>query len=122
MVHGMVDEGADRMPGIGSDIADPDVDRDAPTTATPLRPAARSLMDGLAPMSRPLGEITCPLLLLTSPQDHVVEPANGDYLAETYGGPVERISLERSYHVATLDYDKDLIFEPAVAFGRKVTG
>ena len=62
------------------------------------------------------------MLLLTSPQDHVVEPTNGDFLAETYGGPVERISLERSYHVATLDYDKDLIFEAAVAFGRKVTG
>ena len=68
------------------------------------------------------GELTCPLLLLTSPQDHVVDPGNGNFLAETYGGPVERISLERSYHVATLDYDKDLIFDAAVTFGRKVTG
>jgi len=40
------------------------------------------------------GEITCPLLLLNSPQDHVVEPDNGDHLAATYGGPVERILLE----------------------------
>ena len=36
--------------------------------------------------------------------------------------PAERISLDRSYHVATLDFDKDVIFEAAVAFGRKVTG
>ena len=28
-----------------------------------------------------------PLLLMTSPQDHVVEPAQGDFLAEHYGGP-----------------------------------
>ena len=52
-----------------------------------------------------------PLLLLNSPQDHVVEPAQAEYLAEQYGGPVERITLERSYHVATQDYDKELIFE-----------
>ena len=63
-----------------------------------------------------------PLLLLTSPQDHVVEPAQSDFLASTYGGPVERVTLERSYHVATQDYDKDLIFESSVAFARRVTG
>ena len=62
-----------------------------------------------------------PLLLLGSPQDHVVAPEQVDFLASTYGGPVERVSLDRSYHVATLDYDKDLIFEKSVAFGRSVT-
>jgi esterase/lipase len=29
--------------------------------------------------------------------------------------------LERSFHVATQDYDKDIIFEGAVAFARRVT-
>jgi carboxylesterase len=62
-----------------------------------------------------------PLLLLSSPQDHVVEPAQSDFLEATYGGPVERILLERSYHVATQDYDKDLIFEKSVEFARRVT-
>jgi carboxylesterase len=88
----------------------------------PLRQLISLVEDGLAPMFERYGEITCPLLLLTSPQDHVVEPSNGDFLAETFGGPMERISLDRSYHVATLDYDKAVIFEAAVAFGRKVTG
>jgi carboxylesterase len=121
MVHGMLDEGVDHMPGIGADIADPDATESA-YAETPLRPLASLVEDGLAPMVDRYGEITCPLLLLTSPQDHVVEPANGNLLAERYGGPVERISLERSYHVATLDFDKDLIFDAAVSFGRKVTG
>ena len=57
-----------------------------------------------------------PLLLMTSPQDHVVEPEQSDFLADHYGGPVERVALERSYHVATQDYDKELIFERAVEF------
>ncbi len=121
MLHGMVNEGTDVMPGIGADIADPDATESA-YAQTPLLPLISLVEDGLASQCERYGEITCPLLLLTSPQDHVVEPSNGDFLAETFGGPVERISLDRSYHVATLDYDKDVIFEAAVAFGRKVTG
>ena len=31
------------------------------------------------------------------------------------------IVLERSYHVATLDYDDELIFDESVAFARRVT-
>jgi hypothetical protein len=34
---------------------------------------------------------------------------------------VERVSLDRSYHVATQDYDRDLINERAVAFALKLT-
>ena len=119
MVHGMLDEGVDHMPGIGADIADPDVTESA-YAETPLRPLASLVEDGLAQMADRYGELTRPLLLLTSPQDHVVDPGNGNYLAETYGGPVERISLERSYHVATLDYDKDLIIAAALGFAHRV--
>ncbi len=43
---------------------------------------------------------------MTSPEDHVVPPTNSDHLAATLGGPVERVTLERSYHVATIDFDK----------------
>ena len=77
------------MPGIGADIADPDVTESA-YAETPLRPLASLVEDGLAPMADRYGELTCPLLLLTSPQDHVVDPGNGNFLAESYGGPVER--------------------------------
>jgi esterase/lipase len=37
-------------------------------------------------------------------------------LAERVKGPVERVTLERSYHVATLDYDKDEIEARTVEF------
>ncbi len=43
-------------------------------------------------------------------------PAQGDHLAAAWGGPIERVVLERSYHVATQDYDKGLIEERSVAF------
>jgi len=120
MLQGMLDEGTDRMPAIGSDIADPEA-RESAYEATPLAPLLSLVQDGLAPLQDRYPAMQVPLLLLTSPQDHVVDPAQGDFLAATYGGPVERVSLERSYHVATQDFDKDLIVERAVAFARRVT-
>ena len=119
MVHGMIDEGTELMPGIGSDIALPGVVETA-YAGTPLRPLV-SMITGVVDLVPSYASIHCPLLLITSTQDHVVDPAQSDYLAERYAGPVERIVLERSYHVATLDYDRELIEERAVEFGRKVT-
>ena len=46
---------------------------------------------------------------------------NCDVLAEAVAGPVERLWLERSYHVATLDYDKAEIESAVVDFARRVT-
>ena len=68
------------------------------------------------------GELAMPLLLLTSREDHVVATTDSDYLAEHYGGPVDHRWLERSYHVATLDFDRDIIFLDAVEFAHRVTG
>ena len=119
MLRGMIDGGTTVMPGIGSDIADPDAKENA-YDGTPLEPLISMLLDGVAPLGDEFPSMHMPLLLLTSPQDHVVEPSNGDFLADSYGGPVERISLERSYHVATQDYDKDLIFEATTEFAGRV--
>jgi carboxylesterase len=46
----------------------------------------------------------------------VVPPISGDRLVEGASGSVERIVLERSFHVATLDYDKEEIEARTVAF------
>ena len=58
---------------------------------------------------------------MNSPQDHVVPPVSSDILASRVSGPVERVTLERSYHVATLDNDKEEIEARAVDFALKVT-
>lgn len=121
MLQGMIDGGTDIMPGIGSDIADPDAHESA-YEGTPLAPLLSLVNDGLAPLGDLYASMRQPLLLMNSPQDHVVEPAQAEFLADRYGGPVERVTLERSYHVATQDYDKELIFEQTVAFADRVTG
>jgi carboxylesterase len=51
----------------------------------------------------------------------VVPPVSSDILASRVSGPVERVTLERSYHVATLDNDKEEIEARAVDFALKVT-
>ncbi len=119
MLDAMIDGGTEVMPGVGSDIADPDAGDNA-YEGTPLRALRSLLVDGAAALPAEFPTMTMPLLLMTSPQDHVVEPAQSDLLADTYGGPVERISLERSYHVATRDFDRDLIVDATVRFVGKV--
>jgi carboxylesterase len=118
-IRQMVEGGVDRIPAIGGDLADPAAHEMA-YDATPLRPLL-SLADVAAETVDDLAKIACPLLLMTSPQDHVVDPHNSDVIAERVSGPVERVTLERSYHVATLDYDKDLIVERAIEFAGRVT-
>jgi carboxylesterase len=120
MLQGMVDGGTELIPGIGSDIADPDAHESA-YEGTPLRPLISFVTEGLGPLAQEYAGMRQPLLLMNSPQDHVVEPAQAEYLAANYGGAVERITLERSYHVATQDYDKELIFESTVSFADLVT-
>ena len=118
-VQAMVETGAEYMDGIGSDIADPDSTESA-YLQTPLKPLL-SLLDAEDDTLPNLPKISCPSLIITSRQDHVVPPENSDVLAEKLGGPVERIFLERSYHVATLDYEKADIETAIVEFARRVT-
>jgi carboxylesterase len=118
IVQEMIDGGMEMMPGVGSDIA-LEGSVESAYAEVPLR-AAQSLFAAAAEIEAGLSSVTCPVLLLSSPQDHVVPPANGDILAAAVKGPVERIILERSFHVATLDYDKDEIEARTVAFATSV--
>ena len=45
-----------------------------------------------------------------------------EHLAATLGGPVEHVWLDRSYHVATQDYDRDLIIDLIGKFVQQVSG
>ncbi|QXC63106.1 alpha/beta fold hydrolase [Aquihabitans sp. G128] len=111
--------GADRFAGIGSDIAAPGVVESA-YAETPLAPLL-TMFDAADNLGDRLSRITSPLLVVTSTQDHVVPPENSDLLAEQASGPVERLRCERSFHVVTMDHDKDLVAAATVDFATKVT-
>lgn len=116
----MLNGGVEIIDSIGGDIADPAAD-EVSYEATPLRPLLSMLNAGAAVRDR-LPEIACPVLVITSRQDHVVAPEDSDVIAEAVGGPVERLFLEKSFHVATLDYDRAELEAAAVAFAVRVTG
>jgi carboxylesterase len=119
MVEEMLSDGTEVMPAIGGDIADPDVVESA-YDGTPLR-ALLSLVDAARELSGRYGELSMPALVITSRQDHVVPVEHSEHLVATYGGPVEHVWLDRSYHVATQDYDRDLIVELVGSFVARVT-
>ena len=115
----LIDAGERTMAGIGSDIAKEGVVESA-YADTPLAPllSLAAAVDALQPK---LADITCPILVLTSPEDHVVPSSSSDHLAESVTGPVRRVSLDRSFHVATLDHDAQLVIDETLAFADEVT-
>lgn len=121
LIDGLIEDGLAVVPGEGSDIADPD-GFDIAYDGTPLVPLRSLLLDGIAAMTERFAELTMPLRLFTSRQDHVVDPADSEHLAATYGGPVVHTWLERSYHVATRDHDRDLVISESIAFVGSIAG
>ncbi len=119
LAKGMIADGTTTLDGVGSDIADPDVTESA-YVLTPLAPLV-SLLDALADLQERYGATKVPMLLMNSPQDHVVDPLQAEFLAATWGGPLERILLDRSFHVATVDYDRELVEKSAIEFAQRMT-
>ncbi len=117
-VQALLDAGEVTVESIGSDIAKEGV-QELSYPATPLRPLV-SLFSAVAEVGSKLGTISCPMLLLSSREDHVVPPSNGDHLVASATAPVERIWLERSYHVATQDHDRELVESQVIAFFDRV--
>ena len=66
---------------------------------------------------RNLEKITVPVQLFHSVEDHTLPVANTEIiLAEIASKDKTRIELVNSYHVATLDYDQELIFQNSLTF------
>ena len=114
-----VKTGKKSLPAIGSDISDPAV-KESSYDATPLQPALSMFVDGLAPLVTKYSSIKMPMLLINSINDHVVAPEQGEFLVANYGGTIERVMLERSFHVATQDVEKDIVNSRSVDFVKKI--
>jgi len=119
-IQALVDAGTETFDGIGSDIKK-EGGVESAYAGTPLA-AVLSLFAGADDVEAKLADIHCPTLVLSSREDHVVESVSGDVVVERASGPVERIWLEDSYHVATLDNDAPLIEAKVLEFLTSVLG
>ena len=119
-LQGLLDAGETLMDGLGSDIARTDA-TELSYDKTPLEPLL-SLLGAATQVGADLSSIACPVLLFSSRDDHVVPPVNGDDVAAALGDRCERVWLERSFHVATLDFDRAEIEKRTTEFVLRVTG
>ncbi|RKQ35521.1 alpha/beta hydrolase [Oceanobacillus halophilus] len=70
-----------------------------------------------------LPEISSPILAMKSTEDHVVPPENTDYILENVNSKEKQlVVLQDSYHVATLDNDKDQIVAESHQFVQQLIG
>jgi carboxylesterase len=108
------------LEAIGNDIKKPGVTELA-YTRTPLK-AAHSQLIAWQSVIRDLPEVTQPVLLLRSAEDHVV-PASSSalILSRISSRDVTEILLQDSYHVATIDNDAPRIFDESAKFIERVT-
>ena len=106
------------IPGVGSDIKDPAA-KESCYEKVPV-PAAAELYKLMKATKAEIAKITAPILIFASREDHVVSTANGPYILEHVSSTDREIVwLENSYHVATIDNDKQLIIDRCVEFINK---
>lgn len=98
------------LPGVGNDIADPD-GREIAYDRLPTN-AAYHMLGFLTRAKLGLGAVTAPILVLHGRNDHTVAPFNAELIHDSVGSTdKELVWLERSYHVITLDHDRDEVFD-----------
>lgn len=108
------------FPGISNDIAKPGQDEGG-YSRIPLK-AAASMQEMWKVIRADIAKVTQPLLLFRSAVDNVVESSNADWIAGNVSSvDCTQIVLDRSYHVATLDHDAEIIEQGTVKFIQRIT-
>ena len=100
---------------VGGDIKRPGISEFG-YDATPMRGVYQALKM-LRVTRKNLGSVTVPVQLFHSVEDHTLPVSNTEIILSEIGSKDKtRIELVNSYHVATLDYDQELIFQNSLTF------
>lgn len=100
---------------VGDDIKRPGI-TEWGYDALPTR-GIHQLLKMLRITRRNLGSITVPVQLFHSVEDHTLPVTNTEIILSELGSTNKsRIELVNSYHVATMDYDQELIFQNSLTF------
>jgi len=110
-----------QMAGLAkNDTAKPDTDEKAYPWVVPA--AGHSLLQELPRIRSQLATLRTPALIAYAPQDHSVDPENSRTILRIVpSNDLKELRLDRSYHVATLDYDFDLLVNEISEFADRVT-
>ena len=103
------------LPGVGNDICDPEgrelcYDK-VPTAAT------YSMLKYVKTVRDELPDVKCPVLIMHSHNDHTAHPDNAKLIHERISSTDKQLVwLDRSYHVLTLDHDRQEVYERTYEF------
>ncbi|MEA1972199.1 MAG: alpha/beta fold hydrolase [Candidatus Cloacimonadota bacterium] len=101
--------------GVASDIKDPN-EKEIAYSKTPTN-SVYEMLKMMKEMRKMLPSIKMPVLVFKSKEDHVIPIQSAKYTIDNLGSEnKELIWLENSYHVAPLDFDKNVIFEKSMDF------
>lgn len=114
-MHAAAHVDLDIIPGSGSDIKKQGVPeigyKDTPVKSIlEIRKLMRTVEESLF-------LIKCPALIFVSPEDHTVPAFNADLIYTSIHSECKRIiETPNSYHMSTLDNDKEFIIEQSLSF------
>jgi carboxylesterase len=109
------------FPGPGNDLKDPNTTEIAYDKLS--TEALHEMIKLAAGVKADLSRIKMPIRIFVSRDDHVVPPENSRYIYDNVSSADKKmIWLENSFHVATLDLDKEQIFEQTFDFIQEVAG
>jgi len=108
-------------PSAGSDVADPIAcAKQQSYDRTPLE-CITSLLELMAHVKNDLPDVSVPVLLIQSKKDNTVHPPNVHLINRLLGSEDKTVvEVEKSYHVITVDYDKELVKEKTYEFISRV--
>lgn len=103
------------LKGRGTDVAAPNPPRHS-YGRTPLK-ALHSLQELWRLAQQDLPQISAPLMVAYSMNDHVVDPANSEFVIENVSSiDIREVVFERSFHNVALDYELDLLVSESTSF------
>jgi len=105
---------------VGNDIKRPGITEHG-YDALPTR-GIHQLLIMLKKTRQNLAKVTVPVQLFHSVEDHTLPVSNTEIIMASLGSVNKtRIELINSYHVATLDYDQELIYQNSLTFIESLT-
>ena len=98
------------------DVADRQARTESPSYPELPLSALHQLLTLQKLVRRVLPQVRQPALIIHSRQDHTCPPRNAAILQRGLGGPVRAVLLEDSFHVISIDVDKERVAAEVAAF------
>lgn len=70
---------------------------------------------------RRMGEITCPALVVQAREDDISGLSNAAYIQRRLGGIVDTVVLNDSYHLVTIDQQRDVVIDRSLALAARLS-